>query len=646
MCFKCVRIVRDLAGEPELGVFQRGSYAHIGILDDLKLANEFSGNTVEYCPVGALTSKSFRYQIRDWLLKKTPSVCNLCSDGCNLNIEKSNGRVYRHMARRNTEVDDGWLCDRGRYGFDIANFEERLSRTQIRRGNSLEACSREETLALINKHLSKLIDENKGSEIAAVGSPILSNEEAYAIRKFFGDVVKTENIDFQTDTSKPLEPKLLEYVGLEGTINELQNDDLFLFVGADISVEHPIASLKIKKAVSKANAKAVFIGSYDKRLGNFPVTNIRTEFGAEPAVVNDIISLINGMNVDSKKVIQLKALVENIKSSKNIHIITGREFFNHPQRDALLSSLIKLKKTSNAKLSILPVMANYMGVSRFGLSGGNGHMFSDILEKINTGLIKTMFIFGADPVSEYPDKKYVQETLKKLDFLVVVSPYINQTANYASILLPQALPGEYGGSFVNIEGRIQRFEYSGDKNGYSITPVWRILDDLGDLLDMGITWYNDSIIRDDISKTMNGYEKINNIPEVGLMGAVNRINNYEHGDYSPSDAPSAGSEYPYLLMVAPSVHHPFWLTEKSENLMRIAGNQYVLMHPDDAEKEKITAGQTVRIGNEDTAVNLQAEISDKVNSGEILIINSFAENSVNRLMSKDIKYRFVSVKKN
>jgi formate dehydrogenase major subunit len=130
------------------------------------------------------------------------------------------------------------------------------------------------------------------------------------------------------------------------------------------------------------------------------------------------------------------------------------------------------------------------------------------------------------------------------------------------------------------------------------------------------------------------------------MGAVNRINNYEHGDYSPSDAPTAGSEYPYLLTVAPSVHHPFWLTEKSENLMRIAGNQYVVMHPDDAEEEKIADGQTVRIGNKDTAVNLQAKISDKVNSGEILIINSFAENSVNRLMSKDIKYRFVSVKKN
>lgn len=652
MCYKCVRIVRDLAGEADLGVFQRGALANISVLQEVAFADEFSGNTVEYCPVGALTSRSFRYKVRDWLLKKAPSVCNLCSDGCNMTIEWSKGEVFRHMARMNPDVDDGWLCDRGRYSFDIASSEERITQPYIRRGSTLEPCSWDEALAMVTRHLERIIEENRGSEAAAIGSPMLSNEEAYSIRHFFGETVKSSNIDFQTDTDQPIEPELLDIIGLDGTISDLENDSFFLFVGCDPAVEHPVMSLRIRKAISRKKARAVFVGSYEKRLGYFPVTNIRIPYSTEAFALNFLSSILTGkktqpmspdISIDTD---QLTKLAGELKDSANIHIIAGRGFFFHPDRKALLSSIIRLKKSTSAKLSILPTHGNYLGVSRFGLYGGSDHSFNNILSRIESEAIKTAFIFGANPLAEYPDGKYIHDVLKKLDFLVVATPFMTPTASRASVVFPQALPPDYGGTFVNIEGRIQRFEPMTEKRRFDYRPVWSMLGEISSLLAMGPIWHHDSQVRQEMTVNFKGMENLTNIPDGGLLTNLAAKNDYDPGVIDPRIPPRPGPENPYLFQWTPSVHHTGWLTEESKNLMRIAGKQEVWMHPDDANKEGISANQVVRIGTKETALNLHVKLTDRVNEGEILIVNSFAENPSNRLMKKGEPITYVSVKKN
>jgi NADH-quinone oxidoreductase subunit G len=650
MCFKCTRIVRELAGEADLGVFDRGSGSYIGIMKELEFADEYSGNTVEYCPVGALTSRSFRYKIRDWLLKKAPSVCSLCSVGCNLYVEWSRDKVYRHMARRNDEVDEGWLCDRGRYGFDINGNEDRIFRTHIRRSSALESCSWDEAAAVAVKYIKESIDENRGAEIAAVGSAFLSNEEAYSIRKFFGDVIKTDYIDFQTGYSDPLKPEVLDIIGLEGKITDLENKGLFIFVGCDPAVEFPVASLRIRKSIDKRKSEAVFIGSYRKRLGYFPVTNIRISGNSEAIALKYLESRINGEDYSLPESITLDItaldrLAEKIKEYDNIHVISGAGFFNHPDRDALLSAMAALKKSCGARLSIVPVQSNLMGVSRFGLYGRPGHSFPDILEKINSGSIKALFAFGSNPIEEYPDRKYVHDTLKKLEFMLVVSPFMNSLTDLASLVFPRALPSDYSGTFMNMEGRIQKFEAGPDNPHYGRRPVWSILGEFSDLLELENIWYHDSQIRGEIAKNISKYSNIKNIPSSGLLIDLmeNRDLNFE--EISPKTPARGGSDLPYLLDWTPAVHHNGWLTEKSATLMNINGKQEAWMHPEDVQKEGIEAGQVVRIGNAETGINLAVKVTDDVNEGEILIVNSFEKNPVNRVMKRDEKTTFVSVRK-
>ena len=650
MCFKCTRIVRELAGEADLGVFDRGSSSYIGIMKELEFADEYSGNTVEYCPVGALTSRSFRYKIRDWLLKKAPSVCSLCAVGCNMYVEWSKDKVYRHMARRNDDIDVGWLCDRGRYGFDITGTEERIYNTHIKRGSTLEPCSREEATAFAVKYLIEGIDENRGAEMAAVGSASLSNEEAYAIRRFFGDIVKTEYIDFQTGYAVPLNPDLMDIVGLEGEIKDLENDGLYIFIGCDPAVEFPVASLRIRRAILKRKAKAIFIGSYQKRLGYFPVTNIRIPGNSEAFALNYLASKVQdreyelpgGLSVDINA---LESLAKELKSADSVHIIAGKGFFNHPDRGALLSSMLNLKKNCNARLSIVPVESNFMGVSRFGLYGGPGRSFSDILEKINSGSIKALFVFGSNPIEEYPDRKYVHDTLRKLEFLMVVSPFVNSLTNLASLVFPQALSSDYGGSFMNMEGRIQGFEKGPANPHYGMRPVWSLLGEFSDLMETGDVWYDDSQVREDIAKSMTEYSKITDIPPQGLLVDLKDRSELDFSEIVPELPPKAGSNLPYLMSWSQAVHHSGWTTQKSTNLMNLTGKQEAWIHPEDAAGEEIESGQMVRIGNEETGINIAVEVTDKVNKGEILIVNSFEENPVNRLLNRDEKATFVSVRK-
>ena len=649
MCYKCVRIVRELAGEADLGVFKRGAFANISNLSEVAYADEFSGNTVEYCPVGALLSRSYRYTIREWLLKKASSVCNLCPVGCNMNIEWSAGKVYRHMSRRNQEVDDGWLCDRGRYGFDIFSADERLLKPYIRRGSTLEPCGLDEALIVVSKHLSKIIDQNLGTQVAAIGSASLSNEEAYAIRRFFDDVIKTPEIDFQTDTNRPVESEIIDLVGLDGTIKDLERDNVFIIVGADPAVEQPVAALLIKKAISIRNGRAFFIGSYDKRLGYFPVTNIRIPFGGEGYALEHISNRLENNTTGSGVKLDERALneaAELVGKGGRVHIIAGRNFFSHPDRAGFLAAMLRLRKLANARLSILPPQSNYIGVSHFGLFGDVDHSFNKILERINSGEIRTLFVFGSNSVDEFPDRKYVQETLKKLELLVVVAPFMHPTAALAGVVFPQAMLPDYGGTFTNIEGRIQLFEPMSERPQRAVKPVWGILGEIADLINLGRIWYHDGEIREEIARQLKGMAELVRIAADGFLFSFRSGEDLETEPVNLRALPARRNSQSYILQFAQSVHHQGWLTERSNNLMRISGQEAILIHPEDAARDGIAENQVVTVSNGDESISVPARITTHVNRGEVLIINSFSNQPVNKLLSREDSITFVSVRSN
>jgi len=186
LCLRCTRFLDEVPKTSELGVFERGDRAFIDLAPGKRLDNPYSGNVVDICPVGALTSKDFRFQARVWYLKKTESVCGFCANGCNIEIYHREGRIYRFRPRANMDVNDYWMCDEGRMGYHRIQGESRLLRPEARRGEELVAVSWDEALGEVATRVQAIRDAHGAGAVAGIVSAFATNEEAYLFRRAIG----------------------------------------------------------------------------------------------------------------------------------------------------------------------------------------------------------------------------------------------------------------------------------------------------------------------------------------------------------------------------------------------------------------------------------------------------------------------------
>jgi formate dehydrogenase alpha subunit len=376
LCRKCVRFIKEIAGENDLGTFRRGAKSEINVLPDIPVDNPYSGNTVEICPVGALTSKSFRYKIRVWQTKQTPSICPHCGDGCNLNLWTKDDRIYRITSRRNDQVDEGFLCNKGRFGFEFVNHPERLMTPLIKKNGEFVPCDWDEVLGLVADKF-KMAKEKFGKDsFAGIGSPELTNEDNYIFQKFFRVVLGTNNIDHRVDSENPLPgPDPSHYNQIYTMLNsiaEIENAKLILVFDCDLEKEHPIINLRAIKSARKGNV-LILVNSEKTNLNRFAREELIYKKGTEVALLNGLareiieetlfdLSKIKVVReeidrlkqlvlpYDRKKVFQiteiapdkLKNLANSVAKAESIIILCGKEIISHPQNKEVIDSLYNL----------------------------------------------------------------------------------------------------------------------------------------------------------------------------------------------------------------------------------------------------------------------------------------------------------------
>ncbi len=196
LCTRCVRFFNEITKTNELGIFNRGDHSEIDTYPGKKLESIYSGNIVDICPVGALTSKDFRFKCRVWFLERTPSICTLCSRGCNIEIHHRQGRIYRIKPRVNMHVNQFWICDEGRYGYKFVNAENRILKPVVKGSSGLVPVEWEVGVIDVFMNLSAIISKYGSGSIAVVASPYLTNEDAYVLMKFAREVINTENFGY------------------------------------------------------------------------------------------------------------------------------------------------------------------------------------------------------------------------------------------------------------------------------------------------------------------------------------------------------------------------------------------------------------------------------------------------------------------
>ena len=620
ICFKCVRIARDLAGGEDLGIFQRGALAKVDIPAEVMYSNEFSGNTVEFCPVGALMSDSFRYKIRNWLLEPQSSVSWVCPDGANITVHHNQGKIYRHYSRRNDNVEMGFLSDKDRYCFDITSHPERILMPLGKNNSSTNVITYNDAIA----RMVHRINEEKPGNWGLLLDTTLTNEEAYTASEYFGKklsgstVAVTSEIDIDGDIPA-------SSLGLSGTMAELETNDMYILIGCDLAAEHPILGLRVKRSHQKG-APVYAVNSRQTFLGRFPVYSIIAQQGKEDEIVKKLAQMKTSGDADLADEIktQLKA---DFAKAQNIHILTGYDFLSSSNRGAYLEAVKELAEALNAKLSILTTETNYLGVKMVANANSS---FEGLIEKIEKGEIKTLFVAGGDPVNVYPDRARVEKALSKLDFMIYWGAFNNETAKYAALVIPALLPPEKSGSYLNIERRLQ-FMKKPYPQVKGVNSLLRFFSDIKAELDADLLYYSAKEAFEKLSTEVAEFKGLEfgksegNIFEAKPLSSLNDTN-------VENDPPG---QYPFALSFARSVYYgASGITEMSSTLKKLTPQQKLLIHPDVAIHSGYEDGQNVTLEtSKGVTGQFDLKFSPNVEPGLLVIFGYSADNPPNKFMA-------------
>jgi NADH-quinone oxidoreductase subunit G len=489
LCQRCTRFSSEISMDNGLVMISRGYKMEVGTAPDHAFDSIFSGNTVEMCPVGALTASAYRFKARPWELKRIPSVCNNCSVGCNARIDVRVDKVMRLMSRTNDAIDDGWLCDRGRWGFEFVNSAERLSTPLIRRNGQLEPATWSEAFFMIATRLQEITTKHGAKAIGGIGSTRTTNEETYLFQKLLRDVVGTPNIDHHhgyfpgprdSMTGKPWM--------MTNSIAEIEQASHIVLIAADPYQRQPILNLRIKKAM-KAGAKIYIVNANETELDRFatqkitvpahgagaaarmllhtvvnqetlkaPDEALRAKMSGEDAAIRSY-SQAFGPEVTA----QLHSLAHEIAEAKGAIILYDEMATLEPGCTDLASDLQALAVvTANigrpgAGVGPLFEDANSLGARDMGLlpDALPGYMpVTDAgltySEMLSSPQIKALYVMGANPARHLESQK-----MPELEFLIVQDILLTKTAQQADVVLPAVTFAEKDGSMTNLDHHVQ-----------------------------------------------------------------------------------------------------------------------------------------------------------------------------------------------
>jgi NADH-quinone oxidoreductase subunit G len=503
ICTRCIRFQQEIAFDPVLAVENRGRHAHIVSYSNPVFDSHYSGNTADVCPVGALTTRDFRFGARSWELTNVPSICNHCGVGCNTVLSTrrggTKGQLKRIMPRQNEAVNELWICDKGRFGHHFNESPNRLQTPLIRQGNELVEATWSEALKLIGEKL-RAIKSNDADALGGIAGAHLSNEDLYLFQKLFREVIGTNNIDHRVGLSASLEDETAYTVGVGvGTdLSRVGKGSTILVIGSDLDQEAPILYLQVAGASCKRGAQVINAGGRRTKLDAQAQNSLRYRYGTAAHFVWGIVASVVAQGLANQEWLdrhttgfseltkslqnyapakvadvsgvssaEIEATAKAFAEAENGIILFGTEAGNDPALRAAVEVLAAVTghagKANNGVIAVLP-HANSRGAADMGVVPDRlpgyllvtGKAGLSAQEMLTSGSpVKGMLIAGADPAIESETYK---TALSGLDFLIVQDLFLTETAKLADVVLPARAVAERDGTFTNVARRVQAFD--------------------------------------------------------------------------------------------------------------------------------------------------------------------------------------------
>ena len=508
LCYRCIRVCDEGMDVNAYGIGFRGAHSEIIPNRGEQLECEECGMCIDICPVGALTSGTYRYHTRPWEMTYTGTICNHCGDGCKTTLSVRNNQIIRANNRDHSGFNGEFLCVKGRFGWDFVNNDNRLTAPLIRRKGKQEAGTWEEALSLTVERLKTVLAENGPDSVAVIGSNRTTNEENYLLGRFTRTILATNNLDHH---------RTADYSSLVRALTESHSTDRYaamddiplassiLLVGNDPTHQHPLAAFQIRQAVQRHGARLYVINQQDIKLRRQSSLYLPVQAGGEAEAIRalagmeipsapPLTSLPNqaresgvGSGLAPGVVSSLNSLREELRKQSDVIIIFGDEI----QGTAILD-LVRwgLTLPGRARFVALGDYANSRGAADMGVLPGTlpgyspiteaaararfesaweakipgepGRPVRQIIAGIDSGEVKALLVFGSNPAKTFGIPK---EALGKLAFLVAAEIFPTETTEMADVVLPATTFAEKAGTVTNTCGQVQALKKTMRKAG-------------------------------------------------------------------------------------------------------------------------------------------------------------------------------------
>ncbi|SEB17118.1 NADH-quinone oxidoreductase subunit NuoG [Variovorax sp. YR216] len=484
-CTRCVRFGQEVAGVMELGMSNRGEHSEIETFLGDSVDSELSGNMIDICPVGALTSKPFRYSARTWELSRRKSVSPHDSTGANLIVQVKNNRVMRVVPLENEDVNECWIADRDRFSYEALNGPERLTQPMLKQGGQWQQVDWQTALEYVANGLKQIKADHGAQAIGTLVSPHSTLEELH-LAKLLTNGLGSDNIDYRLRNAEFSAAEGVRWLGT--SIASLSQVQRALVIGSNLRKDHPLFAQRIRQAVRKGGVLSAITSQAlfaDDGAWAIPVANaVRVSSDRWVDVLAQVAAAIaeskgasapvaaNGSPSDAAKAIAASLLDGERKS-----ILLGNAAAHHAQASTLLSLANWIGAQTGATVGFLTEAANTVGAQVVGAlpkSGGQnaGQMLA--------GGLKAALLLNNEPVFDSAAGESAVEGLAHAQMVVTLSPF-KANLEFSDVLLPIAPFTETAGTFVNAEGRVQSFHAVVKPLGEA-RPAWKVLRVLANLL--------------------------------------------------------------------------------------------------------------------------------------------------------------------
>jgi len=668
LCGRCVRICDEVQGVGELSFSKRGIKTVIDTDFHRPLDCEFCGQCMDTCPVGAITSNRFDYTVKAWELKETTTPCPYCACGCLLTIGSRAGEIKRVFSAPRKGSSDGNLCAKGRFGWDMADNPKRIKTPLLRVDGAFKEASWEDALRFVSQKLKTIKDESGPETIAAIASSRLTNEEYYLFKRLFRDGIGTNRIVQGGEASaRGLTEGLAKTLGMAASTNsirEIRNADCLLVIGVDPGQTHPIIKNEIQLALRRNRAQLIVIGSYDIRLTQATSTSpllpcsitLLDQPGREIPLLNAMIQAVLKEGIEDKNFIREKT--EGIEALRKQLSAFQPEFSEGEggNKDKIEKAARAFAQSKRSMILIGPgpwsaINAGEIAIASSNLALVTGHVGKEscglfvLLEKSNAqgavdigfppeakdngskdplrmafeGRLNALYLVGKNPSVSSPLGK---QAVEKTPFLVVQDLFMTETAERAHVVLPACASIEKGGTFTNLERRVQKLNPLRPSLGHSKSD-FDIFLALLRLLECPVPGETPEAVFEEMGCDLACYRHIQDGEQWPKGSSYLYADGFPLGKAKliPVHGETALQNpdgFPFRLIQRPSLFQSGLLSSQSDALKTVSEKSYLEMNPEDAHRLKIEEGEVAEASTpQGRSLQLEVKYFSKLASGVI-----------------------------